>query len=300
MRTDLRSTSLLAGVLAAGISGLLSGSCGAQQAAAQSAAASAEARAGLLPGGLPAGATANASAAGASTSAPGGAKAVDAGLPTVKELLKRNDEVMGGAEVLNKSTTRRMKGLYQTEDGSSFFSIEIFQKTPNKSLYKITLPNGMVVRDVCDGQTAWIEDARGGYHQYEGAALASRLHAASFADRGKVFLLAATGKVIGEAKIGQHNTYVVEFTPEKSLVSRLYFDVDSGYVVHTEDVLTTKDGPYTLKLDLDDYREVAGLKVPYRMKRQEKGVVLNIRLVQVSVNAPIDDDIFLKPESAPK
>jgi zinc protease len=286
MRTDVRSARLLTMcVLGVGLAG--GGSCTAQQ--VQSAASIAEVRAVALP----AGAT-------ASGGGPAEAKAVEAGLPTVKELLKRNDEVMGGAELLNKTTTRRMKGLYQTEDGSSFFSIEIFQKTPNKSLYKITLPNGVVVRDVCDGQTAWIEDARGGYHQYEGAALASRLHAASFADRGKVFLLAATGKVIGKAKIGQHNTYVVEFTPEKSLVSRLYFDADSGYVVHTEDVLASKDGPYTLKLDLDDYRDVAGVKVPYRMKREEKGVVLNIRLVQVNVNSPIDDDIFLRPESAPK
>jgi hypothetical protein len=36
------------------------------------------------------------------------------------------------------------------------------------------------------------------------------------------------------------------------------------------------------------------------MKREEKGLVLNIRLTQVSVNVPIDDSVFLKPESAPK
>ena len=123
---------------------------------------------------------------------------------------------------------------------------------------------------------------------------------ADFADRGKAFLLAATGKVTGQEKIGRHNTYVVEYTPEKNVVSRMYFDVDSGFVVHTEDTYSTKDGPYSVKLDLDDYREVDGLKVPYRMKRIEKGVVLNIRLVQVDVNAPIDDSMFLKPESAPK
>jgi zinc protease len=88
--------------------------------------------------------------------------------------------------------------------------------------------------------------------------------------------------------------------PEKNLVSRLYFDVESGYVVHTEDVYAGPNGPYTLKVDLDDYREVDGLKFPFRMKRAEKGAVLNIRLTQVKINVPIDDSVFLKPESSLK
>jgi hypothetical protein len=279
----MRTERLLAvAVLGAGLSGLLGGNCGAQESAARSAGAA------VVP------VTTTEKVAAAGESAP------VAGLPTTKALLARNDEVMGGAAAIAKASSRRMKGLYQTEDGSSFFSIEIFQKAPNKSLFKITLPNGVVVRDVCDGQAAWIEDAAGGYHQYEGAALASRLRYTDFADRGKAFLLAATGKVTGQEKVGRHNTYVVEYMPEKNVVSRIYFDVDSGYIVHTEDMYSTKDGPYSVKLDLDDYRDVAGLKIPYRMRRVEKGVVLNIRLVQVDVNAPIDDSIFLKPESAPK
>ncbi len=278
----MRTERLLAvALLGVGLSGLPGGNCAAQESAARSAGA-------VVP------VTTTEKVVEASESAP------VAALPTTKALLARNDEVMGGAAAIAKASSRRMKGLYQTEDGSSFFSIEIFQKAPNKSLFKITLPNGVVVRDVCDGQSAWIEDAIGGYHQYEGAALASRLRYTDFTDRGKAFLLAATGRVTGQEKIGRHNTWVVEYTPEKNVVSRMYFDVDSGFVVHTEDTYSTKDGPYSVKLDLDDYREVDGLKVPYRMKRIEKGVVLNIRLVQVDVNASIDDSMFLKPESAPK
>ena len=277
----MRTAGLLwVGVLGVGFSGVFGASAGAQEAVVK------ETRAAVMPA--------------STTSMDAGASAPVAELPTTKALLTRNDEVMGGAEALRKATTRRMKGLYQTEDGSTFFSIEIFQKAPNKSLLKITLPNGVVVRDVCEGHAAWVEDAGGGYHQYEGAGLASRLKYADFADRGKALLLAATGKVTGEEKIGRHATYVVEYVPEKNVVSRLYFDKDSGFVVHSEDVYTTKDGLYTVKLDLDDYRDVDGLKVPYRMKRTEKGVVLNIRLLQVSVNVPMEDSVFLKPESAPK
>jgi len=78
----------------------------------------------------------------------------------------------------------------------------------------------------------------------------------------------------------------------------LYIDTDSKMVVRTEDVATTPEGPYTLRLDLDDYRDVDGLKFPFRMKRTEKGSIVNIRLTQVTLNPPLDDTLFLKPDFA--
>jgi hypothetical protein len=224
----------------------------------------------------------------------------DAPLPSLKEIVAKNDAVMGGQELWNKATTRKLKGLYQSEDNSTFFSIEILQKSPNKSMYKITLPNQMVLRNVCDGRSAWVEDPMGGYHELTGAALAGRLRGSQFLDRGLMVLLASTGKVLGVEKVGKHTAYVVQFTPQKDEVSKVYFDVDSGYLVHSEVSGTTDSGPFTMKLDFDDYREVDGLKFPYRMKLTETGAVMNIRITQVSVNAPMEDALFLKPESAPK
>jgi zinc protease len=229
---------------------------------------------------------------------PAGRPAADAPLPTATALLMKNDQATGGAEVWNRTTSRKMKGVYQTEDNSAFFGIEILQKAPNKSLSKITLPNGVTVRDVCDGKNAWVETSMGGYQSYTGAALAAKLRVADFHDRARLEKAAATGKVVGTEQIGAHSTYVLEYSPEKNLSSRVYFDADSGLIVRTVDVFTSPDGPYTLRLDMDDYREVDGLKFPFRIKRTEKGAVLNIRLTQVTVNPPLDDTLFLKPEFA--
>jgi zinc protease len=222
----------------------------------------------------------------------------DAPLPTAQELLAKGDNAVGGLEAWNKTTTRRMKGVYQTEDNSVFLAIEIFHKSPNKSLSKITLPNGMVIREVCDGQSAWIETSTGAYQAFTGAALTSRLKLAEYEDRAKLEAVATKGKVAGTEKVGTHTAYVLEFSPDKKLQSRLYYDVDSGLIVRTEDTLTTPDGPYTVRMDLDDYREVDGLKFPFRIKRTEKGAILNIRLTQVIINPAVDDSMFLKPEFA--
>jgi len=151
---------------------------------------------------------------------------------------------------------------------------------------------------VCDGKSAWIEDARGGYHEFKGAELESRLKRSQFSEQSKMILLAATGKVLGAEKIGLHSVYVVEYSSQKSETTKLYFDEETGLPIRSEETAVRPDGTFTTKLDMDDYRAVDGMMVPFRMKRTEKGSVIKIRLTQVKNNLPIEDEMFVKPASA--
>ena len=226
------------------------------------------------------------------------APSADPALPELKDILAKNEKAEGGTEAWKKVSSLSMRGIYQTQDSSEFIGVEILEKAPDKSLYKLKFPHDVVVRDVSDGQTAWIEDPRGGFHEYKGAALESRLRRASLADHSKAILLAAAGKVLRADKVGTHSVYVVEYPSAKDVTSRIYFDTDSGFAVRTEDIIDTPQGPYTVQLDLEDYRDIEGLKIPFRMRRTEKGAVFNIRITQVKLNPSIDDAIFAKPESA--
>ena len=224
----------------------------------------------------------------------------DAEVPSLKEILDRAQKAVGGEDAWKSVNTRLMKGVYQSEDSSAFVAMEIYQKSPDKTLYKMKLPQDIVMRDVCDGKAAWIEDPRGGYHEYTGAALESRLRRSQFSEQANMILIAATGKVLGVEKVGTHTAYVIQYSPQKNETAKLYFDTESGLEIRSEDSFTSPEGPYVVKLDMDDYREVDGMKYPFRMKRTEKGAVINIRLTQVKNNFPIDDELFAKPSSAPK
>jgi hypothetical protein len=221
-------------------------------------------------------------------------------LPTPRDLLEKYETVTGGHEVWTTFHTRSMKGLYQTEDGSGFAAIEVLSKEPNKALSKITLSNGIVLREICDGKAAWIEDPRGGMHSITGPALASRVRRANFNDRSTMLLAAVTGHVVGTEKVGTHSTYVMQFSPDKNITSKLYFDIDSGLVVRADDAIHTEEGDYKVETYLDDYRPVDGAYFPFRLRHVEKGSVFTMRMTQIKNNAPIDDSVFLKPESAPK
>jgi outer membrane lipoprotein-sorting protein len=104
--------------------------------------------------------------------------------------------------------------------------------------------------------------------------------------------------VLGADKIGLHSVYVVEYSSHKNETTKLYFDAESGLALRSEETLVRPDGTFTTRLDMDDYRAVDGMMVPFRMKRTEKGSVIKIRLTQVKNNLPIDDDMFVKPASA--
>jgi hypothetical protein len=222
----------------------------------------------------------------------------DAPIPSLKEILTRAEKSMGGSEAWKKTNTLMMKGLLQTEDASAFVAIEIYKKAPDKSLLKMKLPQDLEMREVCDGKSAWLEDPRGGYREFKGAELESRLRRSQFSEQSQMILLAATGKVLGADKIGLHSVYVVEYSSQKNETTKLYFDAESGLVLRSEETLAKPDGTFTTKLDMDDYRSVDGMMVPFRMKRTEKGAVIKIRLTQVKNNLPIDDEMFVKPAAA--
>lgn len=228
------------------------------------------------------------------------AKAADAPLPTLKEILERADKAMGGSAAWKSTNTIMMKGVLQTEDSSAFVAIEIYKKAPDKSLMKMKLAQDLEMREVCDGKSAWSEDPRGGYKEYKGEELENRLRRSQFSEQSTMILMAATGKVLGAEKVGLQTAYVVEYSAQKNEMTKLYFDAETGLPIRSIETYTKPEGTSTVKLDMDDYRPVDGMMIPFRMRRTEKGAVIRIKLTQVKNNLPIDDEMFVKPAAAAK
>jgi hypothetical protein len=216
-------------------------------------------------------------------------------LPGVQEILKKYEAASGGREAWSSFTTRSLKGIYQTEDESSFAAIETFNESPDKSFTKIAFPNGLTVREICDGKSAWLEDPRGGIHEFTGAVLESRVRSANFNGRAAALLMALTGRVLGIAQVGPHSAYIVEFTADKKTTSKIYFDITSGFAVRVDDAFHRDEGDYTVVTYLDDYRPIEGAYFPFRIRHVEKGNVFTVRVTQIKKNPPVDESIFLKP-----
>ena len=217
--------------------------------------------------------------------------------PTADEIVAKYEAAIGGKELQAKFTTRAIKGLYQTEDASGFAAIEEVSETPNKRYTKISFTNGLTIREVCDGKTVWLEDPAGGVHPFTGIGLESRLRAASFSNGAGHLKLDAPGRLVGTAQIAGHSSYQVQFSPEKKYTLVVYFDTTTGLIVRADDIFHREDGEYVVQTYMDDYRSVDGLLVPHKFRHVEKGNVFTVKVREIKNNPPLDDSIFVKPET---
>jgi photosynthetic reaction center cytochrome c subunit len=81
---------------------------------------------------------------------------------------------------------------------------------------------------------------------------------------------------------------------------KLYFDRESGLLVrvvyHTESVV----GPVPTQIDYADYRDVDGVKVPFRWTvALVRDVHLTYQMTEVRQNVAIDESVFAKPIPPP-
>jgi photosynthetic reaction center cytochrome c subunit len=79
---------------------------------------------------------------------------------------------------------------------------------------------------------------------------------------------------------------------------RLYFDESSGLLLRLARYAETPIGRNPTQIDYADYREVDGVKVPFRWTLARTGGRFTIQIKEVRQNVPIDDAKFAKPPAA--
>ncbi len=76
----------------------------------------------------------------------------------------------------------------------------------------------------------------------------------------------------------------------------LIFDPASGLLLRRTVVTKTPVGNLPEQIDYSDYRDVAGVKLPFQIKRATWEALDNFKVVDVKPNAQIDDARFAKPK----
>lgn len=102
-------------------------------------------------------------------------------------------------------------------------------------------------------------------------------------------------EVIGTAKIGGEDTWIVSFESEKGTAYREYYSTKTFLALRRDGVISSSTSsqqiPYTLTFS--DYRDVDGIKLPFKTVNSNiaNGNIVTI-IKSVKHNVPIDDNIF--------
>jgi hypothetical protein len=200
--------------------------------------------------------------------------------------------VIGGADAVRKITSRVEKGT--ADLAGKQMAIDIYAQAPEKRLSIMHLPNGDSTT-AYNGSVGWLSvPGRPTHWMSQGEAEAARLDAdlyfpvrlrEIFSD----FRLALPEKIEG------HDTTVVLAMREGKPPVKLYFDQQSGLLVRMLRYADTPLGLNPSQVDYADYKESAGVRIPYRWTLARPSGRFTIQVQDVQVNVPIDAARFAAP-----
>lgn len=214
----------------------------------------------------------------------------DAQLPTLDAVLSKYVTAIGGRDAQRRITSRVSKGRVDVPGISFGGKVEVYAKAPNKSLTVMNVEPAGLLKQGFDGRSGWSNgsDAANGI---ERAALAD----ADFYREIKLKEQYARIRLLGKVKEGFRQVYLVEAVPRSGAAEHLYFDVESGLLVRRDVPRRTSRGVVQAEVYFNDWRDVDGVKVPFKITQAIQNTKFVITLDEVKQNIPVDDSIFVRP-----
>jgi hypothetical protein len=213
---------------------------------------------------------------------------------TADQIVEKYVTALGGADAIRKVTSRVMKGTILT--GGSETPIELFTKAPNK---RISISNGQSYT-AFDGTAGWMgSTGRPAREMSATESEAAGLDAEfSLALRLKeIFPQLRRGR---PETIGGVECEVLNASRPGRPPVRLYFEKNSGLLVRMVRYAETPVGRNATQIDYADYREMDGVKSPFRWTLSRPNGRFTIQVKEARNNVAIEDAKFARPEGEVK
>ena len=216
---------------------------------------------------------------------------------SAEQILDKYLQAIGGAAAAGRLTSLVARGTYEGYDTlSAKVPVEIFANSPNQMAMVVHTQNGDSVTTF-DGRVGWSAAADklmrvlpldGG--DLEGAKMDASL---AFPARIKQDFQWRTG--FPSVSIDDQPVEVIQNAARGATGAKLYFDAESGLLVRQVRFVDTAVGVIPTQIDYSDYRDVAGVKVPFKRVITWTDGRSTIELAQVQPNVRVDAAQFAKP-----
>jgi photosynthetic reaction center cytochrome c subunit len=223
-----------------------------------------------------------------------------AGTPTADQVFDKYIQAIGGAQRVSALNSFTAKGTYVGyETDQATVPIEIFAKAPNQRTTIVRALWGDSYRTY-DGRAGWISSADRPVPLFsltsgnlEGARIEAIM---SFPAQVKD---AFAPWRVATALIDDRDVQVLQgrTSPGQPTVN-LYFDPTSGLLVRVVRHSVTAIGTVPTQIDYSDYRDVGGIKMPFKWVVTWTDGETTTQLSEVKPNVPVEAAIFNQPAPA--
>ena len=215
-------------------------------------------------------------------------------LPTADQIIENFIRALGGADALEKITTRIEKGSIQI-DGKSL-GVELFDKGSDKELFIQHAPAGDSSTGL-DGNSGWVSVPNRPMRDLTGSDLDAARADADLKFALHIREIFPDLRVEYPETVDGREAYVVVGTREGRPAWKFFFDSQSGLLVRTVRYADSPLGLDPTQIDYGDYRVVDGVKTPFTWTIARPGSRFVIRVREVQQNVPIDDERFRRPSA---
>jgi len=218
------------------------------------------------------------------------------------QILDKYVQAVGGAQQLAAFTSFVAKGTYVGYDtDEEKVPVEIYAQAPGQ---RTTIVHTLLGDDTAayDGHAAWLASIdkpvpllalTGG--DLDGAQMDAELSFPGQIKRDFTKWQAGFPTV----SIDNHDAQVVEGIMASGSRVKLYFDKQSGLLVRQVRYINTSVGINPMHIEYSDYRDVAGVKMPFHWAATWTDGESTTQLTDVQPNVPIDPAKFAEPAPAP-
>jgi outer membrane lipoprotein-sorting protein len=214
------------------------------------------------------------------------------------KLLGKYLQALGGEERLAGFTSFVGKGTYQGYGEGEKSSMDIFAKAPDQLSTVIHRLTGDSTTTF-EGRSGWIATPAANSPVTMITLTEGDLDAAKM--DANLFFPAQIKQTLGEWRVGfpttidDRDVQVMEGTTSRGVPVKLYFAPDSGLLVRQVRYVDTPMGLNPTQIDYADYREISGIKMPFRWTVTWLDGRSTYELTDLQPNVPIDAAKFAKP-----
>jgi len=220
------------------------------------------------------------------------------GQPSADQVLDKYLQALGGAQRVASFTSFVAKGSYLGFDDAEKRTLEMAAKAPAQRTTVIRSPAG-VTTTTFDGRAAWIAGPETERplplmsvtgQELDGVKLETEL---LFPSRIKQAL--SNWRVGARVVINDREVQPVQGATAQGGTATLCFDVESGLLVRLVRFTESPVGRVVTQTDYSDYRDVSGIKMPFRWTVAWLDGRSTFELTEVQPNVPVDAARFAKP-----
>jgi len=223
---------------------------------------------------------------------------------TADDIIEKGIAASGGREALAKVTSRMTTGTMtvSTPGGDIVGTIEILNQAPNKTQTVITLDlsamgaGKMTIDQRFDGTNGYATNSMQGETPVTSGQLDTWRNAifpSPFLDyKARGTKVELTGK----EKLEDKDVYALVITPAKGPTTRVWMDATTYQPVKTvTSVETAEVGTFEQTTLMSDFREVDGLKLPFKLVGSSPIQTFTVVVTKVEHNVNVDPARFAKP-----